>query len=71
LPSGNESEVFISKDNKSVIKFNRLPFITDSVAGVDVFIDRINSHNEVFENAKYEVLGFGKDSQGNTCVIMQ
>ena len=71
LPSGQESEVYRSKDGKEVIKFNKFSFIGDSLLGVETFIERLNAHNELFPEDAYEVIGFAKDSEGNTCIVLK
>lgn len=67
---GQESDVFVSKDNKDVIKLNRFSFIGNDIIGIEIFIERLNTHNELFPQDKYEVVGFSKDFEGNICIVL-
>jgi predicted GNAT family acetyltransferase len=65
---GFENEVFESVDRNNVIKFNNLKL---SEGNLDNFLDRIKAHNEFAPNAAYTILGIGKNSQGETTVILK
>jgi hypothetical protein len=65
---GFENEVFESVDRNNVIKFNNLKL---SEGNLDNFLDRIKAHNEFAPNTPYTILGIGKNSQGETTVILK
>ena len=66
---GHENTVFLSKDGNSVIKFNNLRDIHDKTSLIR-FIERINSHNEFSLEAPYTLIGFTKDPDGKTGLLM-
>lgn len=68
--SGKESELYLSKDGRNYIKLNRFTLL-DENHGIEEFIDRINSHNEFASNAKYQVLGFAENTDGEVCIVLQ
>ncbi|MCL1936945.1 MAG: hypothetical protein FWF52_00935 [Candidatus Azobacteroides sp.] len=67
LSSGFESEVFMSVEGKDVIKYNNLA-VSETL---DQFLNRIKAHNEFEPKAPYIILGIGKNSKGETSVILQ
>ncbi len=77
LVGGFENEPYISTDGKHVIKLNNLNFLNDNdtqyehTRDFDYFIDRLNSHNELFPEDKYEIMGFAKNSQGEVSVVLK
>lgn len=71
FPGGQESEVFATNDRKDVIKLNRFSFIGNNLLGVVTFIERINTHNALFPTDSYEIVGFSRDSQNNTCIVLK
>lgn len=66
---GHENTVFLSKDGNSVVKFNNLKYLYDE-ASVIRFIERINSHNEFSTEAPYTLLGFTKNNDARTGLVM-
>ncbi|MDR1223116.1 MAG: hypothetical protein LBL07_09635, partial [Tannerella sp.] len=67
IGKGFENEVFPSSDKRDVIKFNNLS-VSETLNN---FLDRIKAHNEFAPNAAYTILGIGKNSQGETTVILK
>ena len=67
IPAGQESEVYVSKDGKSVIKLNNLS-ISPSVTS---FLYRIEQHNKYSTNTAYEIIGFSENSEGELCFVLK
>jgi hypothetical protein len=44
IGSGQENQVFLSKDGKNVIKLNNFEYVPDDAANLDAFVDRIRAH---------------------------
>jgi uncharacterized protein YfkK (UPF0435 family) len=65
--SGQESEVYLSKDRKSVIKLNNLSIISS----VESFLYRIENFNKYFPKTKYEIIGFSENSEGEFCFVLK
>jgi hypothetical protein len=70
LSKGQESEVYLSKDGKNVVKVNNLSLLDDE-HGFDSFIDRLSAHNELFPDAPYKIVGFTENSLGEFSVVLE
>jgi len=76
LKGGFENEPYVSKDGINVIKLNNLNFLNDNdtqyefTRDFDYFIDRLNSHNELFPKDKYQIIGFAENTKGEVCVVL-
>jgi hypothetical protein len=64
---GGESEVFLSKDGKRAIKKTHLTFFSNS----EDLIYKIGIHNLLFPEVRYDIIGFGRDSQNRISVILE
>lgn len=62
-----ESEVYRTNDN--VIKVNNF-LALDFVFRVNEFLDRLKAHNEFAKDVPYEILGFTKNEEGETCIVL-
>ncbi len=76
LKGGQENEVYLSEDGKSVIKINNLFFLDADDSGLhtsdfNTFLDRLHSHNSLFDNVSYKITGFTKNSKGEISVILE
>ena len=78
LKSGYENEPYLSNDGKHVIKLNNLSFLNDddyhgfeTTRNFDYFVERLYIHNVLFPQDKYEIVGFGKNSKGETCIVLK
>jgi len=76
LKGGQENEVYLSKDGKTVIKTNDLSLLDTDDSGIhtsdfNTFLDRIHSHNTLFDNAPYKITGFTKNSKGKISVKLE
>lgn len=58
---GYESDVFLSKDGRYVIKLNCLGLLYGKY-GIEQFIDRLYAHNCLFTNTPYTIIGVTDDS---------
>jgi len=76
LKGGWESEVFESKDGKSVIKLNNFNFLNDNetqyknIRDYNYFIERLTGQNKLFPKDKYQIIGFAENSLGEVTVVM-
>ncbi len=71
LGSGSESFVYRSNDGISAIKLNSFPTVYTSDDIYNKLMDRIASHNELFENCRYDILGFTKSKENNICIVLK
>ena len=71
LGSGSESSVYRSNDGVDAIKLNSFPTVYTADDIYSKLMDRIASHNELFKNCTYEILGFAKDKNGNVCIALK
>lgn len=68
LASGAESHVYISKDNKYVIKVLNPYFMSENI---DESLNDLSLFNYLFEGTSYEILGFGTDEEDNLTIILK
>jgi hypothetical protein len=76
LGGGFENEVHLSKDNRTVIKVNNFAFLNDDasyeyVRDINYFVDRLLSHNELFHNVAYKIIGFTENSKGEVSIVLE
>lgn len=71
IDSGQENQVFLSKDGKDVIKINNFAFVPDDAQDLSAFVDRLRAHNEVFPSDKMELLGFTRNAKGEVSAIIK
>lgn len=64
---GQESRIFVSEDNKRVIKVKN----TTQYHDLQEFLDGIVLHNTLFPETAYKVLGFGNDGEGFVAILEQ
>jgi hypothetical protein len=57
IGSGVESEVYLSKEGNTVIKFNNFSVLWQGY-GYRLFLDRLLAHNELFDEVRYTIKGF-------------
>ena len=65
MSSGQEQEVFHKDGDNFVTKLNDLSLNEN----VQEFLDRVALHNAHFPSTSYEVIGFGKNKNGDFVVI--
>ena len=67
---GQENEVYLSKDGKSVIKVNNFEYLSEDSEDFTDFINRIETHNELFPDVPLTILGYTENSDGEVSVVM-
>ncbi|MDR3246957.1 MAG: hypothetical protein LBT50_11085 [Prevotellaceae bacterium] len=70
ISKGQENEVYLSKDGMNVIKANNLSLLDDE-HDFDSFIDRLNSHNDLFPEVGYRIIGFVENSMCEVSVALE
>ncbi len=77
INNGTENTVYLSKDDRNVIKVNNFFFLNDDdsefeyTRDLDYFFDRILTHNLLFPEVAYKIIGFTKNNTGQTCAVMK
>lgn len=72
IGSGQENQVFLSKDGKSVIKINNFAFVLNGdVPDLSSFVDRLKAHNELFPADRMELIGFTRNARGEVSAIIR
>ncbi|MEI6554239.1 MAG: hypothetical protein WCL70_01470 [Paludibacter sp.] len=77
INNGTENTVYLSKDGINVIKANNFFFLNENDAvfkhtrDLKYFFDRILAHNLIFPEISYKIIGFTKNSGGQTCAVLQ
>lgn len=70
IGNGQENDVFISKNGHSVIKLNNFGLLPSSATSLVGFIHRLQSHNKLFPEDAYTILGFSLNSSKEPCVVL-
>jgi hypothetical protein len=70
ISRGQENEVYASPDGKNVVKLNNLSLL-DENHNFGSFVDRLCSHNHLFPNVTYRIIGFAENSLGEVCVALK
>ena len=68
--NGQENQVYLSKDGKTVIKLNNL-LMVDREFRFNEFLDRIKAHNEFTPDDMYTPLGFALNEDGDFCLVLE
>jgi len=77
INNGTENTVYLSKDGINVIKQNNFFFLNENdtefkhTRDLKYFFNRILVHNLLFPEVFYKVIGFTKNSGGQTCAVLQ
>ena len=77
INNGTENTVYLSKDGRNVIKVNNFFFLNDDdsefeyTRDLNYFFDRILTHNLLFPEVSYKIIGFTKNNTGQTCTVMK
>ena len=64
---GSENEVYLSVDNKEIIKLNDFRYSDDNLTS---FFERIKAHNKYFPDCHYKMIGFAENQDGNICAVL-
>lgn len=67
---GGENDVYLSRDGKSVIKINDFSYLPENSTNFDSFMNRVDTHNELFPNDAITILGFTLNSDGKVSVVL-
>lgn len=67
IAEGGEAVVYFDPSTGKAVKSIRL----DYYVSPQLALDRITLHNTLFPNTALDVLGFGRDSDGNFCIIAE
>jgi hypothetical protein len=70
ISKGQENEVYVSSDKKKAVKVNNLSLL-NAEHDFENFIDRLQSHNELFHNVPYKITGFTENSLGEVSVVLE
>lgn len=77
INNGTENTVYLSKDGRNVIKVNNFFFLNEDDAefeytrDLNYFFYRILTHNLLFPEVSYKIIGFTKNNTGHTCALMK
>jgi hypothetical protein len=64
---GSENEVYLSPDQKNIIKLNDFRYSDDNLTS---FFKRIKAHNKYFPDCKYDMIGFAENCDGHVCAVL-
>lgn len=64
---GSENEVYLSPDQKEIIKLNDFRYSDDNLSS---FFERIKAHNKYFDACPYRMIGFAENRDGNVCAVL-
>ena len=64
---GSENEVYLSPDQKEIIKLNDFRYSDDNLTS---FFERIKAHNKYFPDCAYRMTGFAENRDGKVCAVL-
>ena len=64
---GSENEVYLSFDQKSIVKLNDFRYADDNLSS---FFERIKAHNKYFDACPYRMIGFAENRDGKVCAVL-
>ena len=64
---GSENEVYLSPDQKEIIKLNDFRYSDDNLSS---FFERIKAHNIYFDACPYCMIGFAENRDGKVCAVL-
>ena len=64
---GSENEVYLSFDQKSIVKLNDFRYADDNLTS---FFERIKAHNKYFDACPYCMIGFAENRDGKVCAVL-
>ena len=71
ITSGGENDVFLSKDGKNVIKINDFSYLPEDSENFNDFINRVQTHNELFPDVSLTIIGYTLNSEGKVSVVLK
>ncbi len=64
---GSENEVYLSPDQKEIVKLNDFRYADDNLTS---FFERIKTHNKYFPDCQYRMIGFAENRDGKVCAVL-
>ena len=64
---GSENEVYLSPDQKEIIKLNDFRYSDDNLTS---FFERIKAHNKYFPDCAYRMTGFAENRDSMVCAVL-
>ena len=64
---GSENEVYLSPDQKEIVKLNDFRYADDNLTS---FFERIKTHNKYFDACPYRMTGFAENRDGKVCAVL-
>ena len=71
IGNGQENDVFVDKEGTSVLKLNNFGLLPNDANSLAGFIHRLVSHNTLFPEDAYTIIGFTSNSNGEPCVVLK
>jgi len=71
IGNGQENDVFVAKDGLSVIKLNNFGLLPKAATSLAGFVHRLISHNKLFPEDAYTIIGFALNSGNEPCVVLR
>ena len=63
--------MFVAKDGLSVIKLNNFGLLPKAATSLAGFVHRLISHNKLFPEDAYTIIGFALNSGNEPCVVLR
>ncbi len=70
IGNGQENDVFLSSDCMHVVKLNNFALVPNKATSLEGFIHRLISHNTLFPECAYTIIGFSYNGDMEPCVVM-
>lgn len=71
IGNGQENDVFLSVDRLHVIKLNNFALVPHEATSLEGFIHRLITHNKLFPECAYTILGFTNNADNEPCAILR
>lgn len=71
IGNGQENDVFLSADGLHVIKLNNFGLVPKEANSLEGFVHRLLTHNALFPDCAYTILGFTYNADQEICAILR
>ena len=71
IGNGQENDEFISVDGLNVIKLKNFALLSSEAVSLDGFVHRLKSHNALFPECAYTIIGFTSNGDNQPCAVLQ
>ena len=71
IGNGQENDVFLSADGLHVIKLNNFALVPNEAKSLEGFVHRLITHNKLFSECAYTILGFAYNADHEPCAILR